>query len=473
LRKSELAHQPITVLRELFRDGSFEPEDLLDCLLENIRRYESKIHAYLHMVPEHTLREQARDASKELKNFGSRPLTGIFMAIKDNTYVSGLPCTAGSKILEGYIPLKDATAVSRLREQGAVFLGKTNLDEFAAFGIATNNPHFGRTFNPWNLGRIPGGSSGGSAAAVSAGEAVAATGSDTGGSVRIPASFCNLVGLKPTFGRISRSGTITMSWTLDHFGVIARTVRDASVLYEAMSGKDASDSSTLNSPELERSAFADDPPDLFGIKLGIFSNPIRASDDGVMSCFDESVRVLSEAGARIRSIELPDVEHITPAIFAIALSEVAAYHEEWFRTRREDYADTLRGYVQLGHTILATEYLKAQRARATIVERVSRKLAEVDVLLVPTNPSVAPELNQEFVEIRGKRYPAFQVLTENTYPFNLLGLPAMTIPNGFSNGLPVGLQLVCSHWKEDLLFKVGDCYQQLTDYHKKTPAVPL
>ena len=169
------------------------------------------------------------------------------------------------------------------------------------------------------------------------------------------------------------------------------------------------------------------------------------------------------------NVKLPDLEHVTPTIFAIALPEVSSYHEEWLRTKREMYGKDLRGYIQLGHTMLATQYLKAQRAKTIIMERVAMKLREVDALVVPTNPSVAPKIDQETITIDGREYPAFQVLTENTYPFNLLGLPAISIPAGFSDGMPVGLQIVGSHWREDVILKVGDAFQQVTDFHMKRP----
>ena len=464
--KPELGTQPITEIQRLFSEGAFTPHDVLDVVLDNLRRREVKVHAYLHVASEEELRKKAEEADLALKEKKAGLLCGIPMAVKDNTFVSGMPCTGGSRLLEDSRPQGDSFSVSKLRNCGAIILGKTNLDEMAAFGIATNNPHYGRTYNPWNLTRIPGGSSGGSAAAVAAGEAVAATGSDTGGSVRIPASFCGLTGLKPTYGRLSRTGTISMSWTLDHLGVITRTVRDAELLTYIMSGEDRDDSATTNSPPLERYSFSDSP-DLQGIKVATLSNPIRSSDEGVTKLFQESVDKISSLGATMKEFKLPYIEDITPAIFAIALSETAAYHEQWLRNSPELYGNVLKSYVELGHGILATQYLKAQRQKTVISIEVAKKLRDVDAVLLPTAPSIAPRLEQETVTIQNKEYPAFQVLTENTYPFNFLGLPAISIPNGFSQGMPTGLQIIAAHWREDLLYKVGDAYQQVTDFHKK------
>jgi len=213
-----------------------------------------------------------------------------------------------------------------------------------------------------------------------------------------------------------------------------------------------------------------DEPDLRDLKIGIFVNPIRDSDEGVMARFRESVSIFSELGAKIVDVTLPDVELVTPIIFAIALPEVASYHEDWLRTKKEMYGKVLRGYVQLGHTVLATQYLKAQRARTVIVRKMAKKFSEVDALLVPTNPSVAPKIDQDTIRIGGKEFPAFQVLTENTYPFNLLGLPALSIPAGFSDGMPVGMQIIGSEWREDIVLKVGDAFQRRTDHHLRKPA---
>jgi len=470
IRKSELATQSIWELEELFRERSFDPEDLLDCILANIHRNEAKIHAYLSLADEDVLRDKSREAANALKGANPAALCGIPIAVKDNTDVRGFSCTGGSKLLQDNHPQKDAFAIQGLRDCGAIFLGKTNLDEMAAFGIATNNPHYGRTFNPWDLNRIPGGSSGGSAAAVAACESIASTGSDTGGSIRIPASFCGLVGLKPTFGRIGRSGTITMSWSLDHLGVITRDVRDSALLLSVMSGVDDGDDSTIGAPPFEKHVFSDSP-DLSMTSIGVLQNPLCRFDEDIQRIFEESVSVLRGLGAKIIEFSIPFVEEITPAIFAIALPETSAYHEEWLRSSPELYGSVLRSFVELGHGVLATQYIKAHRLKRLITIEVARKLRGLDVVITPTTPSVAPRIDQETIKIDEKEYPTFQVLSENTYPTNFLGLPAMSIPNGFSEGLPTGLQLIAAHWNESSLFKVGDAFQQVTDHHKAIAAV--
>src|SRR5579864_3969455 len=222
MRKSDLINQNISDIVSLFYQSSFDPNDLLDVVLENIRRLETKLHSFVFLEQESSLRLEADRLKGEISKGKLLPLCGIPIAVKDNTNVSGMPCTGGSRLFKDFVPTEDSFAISALRKSGAIILGKTNLDEMGAFGIETNNPLFGRTFNPWDLGRTPGGSSGGSAAAVASSEAIAATGSDTGGSVRIPAAFCGVTGMKPTYGRIGRYGTFGMSWSLDHLGVIAR-----------------------------------------------------------------------------------------------------------------------------------------------------------------------------------------------------------------------------------------------------------
>ena len=468
IAKSDLARQPISTIESLFLEKSFNPHDLLDALLENIRKYEDKVHSFICVSPEGALRREADYASLSLKNEYPPLMCGIPIAVKDNTNVAKMPCSGGSKLFRDNVANDDAFSISKLRRAGAYVVGKSNLDEMAAFGIATNNPHFGRTFNPWNLFRIPGGSSGGSAAAVASGEAVVATGSDTGGSVRIPASFCGLVGHKPTYGGIGRTGTIGMSWSLDHLGVISRSVRDAALMSFIMSGIDPNDSSTIGAPETKRYVFPDSP-DLDNIKVGVLANPLRESDEVIMHNFAASIDEFSKLGAKVCEFTLPHLEDITPAIFAIALAETAAYHQQWLRSSPELYGDTLKNYVQLGHGILATQYLKAQRQKTVITKEVANEFRKVDVIILPTAPSIAPMIGEDIIEIQGKKYPAFQVLTENTYPFNFLGLPAISLPNGFSDGMPTGLQIISAHWREDFLYRVGDAYQQVTDYHTKVP----
>ncbi len=464
--KTELATQPITEIQKLFSDGAFSPHDLLDRILENIQKREVKVHAYLYIEPEEKLRKEADEADIALKNGKGGLICGIPIAVKDNTYVAGMPCTGGSRLLEDSHPKEDASAISKLRSEGGIMLGKTNLDEMAAFSITTNNPHYGRTYNPWNLTRIPGGSSGGSAAAVAAGEAVAATGTDTGGSVRIPASFCGLTGIKPTFGRLSRAGTLSASWSLDHLGVISRSVRDAELLIRIIAGEDPRDPTTTNTPLLQKFSFLDHP-DLKGLKIGTVSNLIHETDKDVTELFQESVDKIASLGATISKVKVPRMEEITPLLFAIALPETSAYHEQWLRDSPELYGSELRSYVELGHGILATQYLKAKRIRTAIIDEVAKALQDVDALLLPTTPTIAPHLEQLTYTIQNKEYPAIQVLASNTYPFNFLGLPALSVPNGFVEGMPTGLQIVASQWREDVLYRIGDAYQQVTDYHKK------
>jgi aspartyl-tRNA(Asn)/glutamyl-tRNA(Gln) amidotransferase subunit A len=469
MKKSEAMDKPINEIALLFSEGSLEPNDILDVVLENIRRNESRVHAYLFVENETVLRAEADSATLEIKRKNPLPLLGIPFAVKDNTFVAGMPCTGGSRLFPGFVPRHDSFAVSKLRRNGAIILGKTNLDEMAAFGVETNNPHFGRTFNPWNLRHIPGGSSGGSAAAVSSGEAIASSGTDTGGSVRIPASFCGLTGMKPTYGAIGRSGSFGMSWSLDHFGCLTRDVRSAALLTKIMSGEDQSDSSTFGSPQMGQHQFSDSP-DLKGVRICKLANPLVESNAEVSRAFEESVGVLTQLGANVGDLKLPYLEDIKSAIFAIALAETAAYHEEWLRTKPDLYGGNLKSFVELGHAILATQYLKAQRQKSVITERIAGELSKFDALIVPTAPSTAPEIyDEQALNYSDKQDPNFEELTENTYPINFLGLPAISIPNGFADGLPIGLQIASGHWRETTIYKIADAFQQVTDHHRRRP----
>ena len=469
MKKSDMLNRNIGDIVSLFYQSSFEPDDLLDVVLENIRRFETKLHSFVFLEQESSLRLEADRLKSEISKGKVLPLCGIPIAVKDNTNVSGMPCTGGSRLFKDFVPAEDSFAISALRKNGAIILGKTNLDEMGAFGIETNNPLFGRTFNPWDLGRTPGGSSGGSAAAVASSEAIAATGSDTGGSVRIPAAFCGVTGMKPTYGRIGRYGTFGMSWSLDHLGVIARSAQDAQLLVSIMGERDPQDSSTANAPPVDHGGH--DHPNLKGVKIATLANPLVDSDDGVLGAFDAAVDLIREAGASFSELSLRYFSEIKAPIFAIALAETAAYHEQWFRDSHSAYGERLKKYVQLGHGVLATQYLKALRQKTVITKSISEQLRSVDALLLPTSPSIAPELNQETIEIKGAKHLAFEVLTENTYPFNFLGLPAISIPIGFSKDMPVGIQIVSAHWKESMVYRIAGCLQQMSEYHVKRPPI--
>jgi aspartyl-tRNA(Asn)/glutamyl-tRNA(Gln) amidotransferase subunit A len=348
------------------------------------------------------------------------------------------------------------------------------MHEFA-YGVTTNNPHYGATRNPWNLERIPGGSSGGSAAAVAAGFVPASTGTDTGGSVRIPAALCGVVGLKPTKGSLSEAGTIPLSGTLDHAGLIARTVQDVALLFDVLrqnSGGGGREEGRVLSAAAEARSGGTELDDLRGVRIGVPRNIMKQPlEEKVAGAFERSLDRLRELGAAIIDIEAPqEWLHAPAAYLAILLSEASAYHEKWVRSPSSlrEYGRDVRSLVQAGYPFLATQYLKAQQARQLATEASGRMFRSVDALAMPSVATVAPKIGEEVVQISGQHYPVLQALTLYTLLFNFTGQPAISIPNGAGDdGLPTGLQLVAAHWQESTLIKVAGAFQATTDFHTR------
>lgn len=377
------------------------------------------------------------DGSAEL---GSGALRGVPVAIKDIIDCAGFPTRAGSSFYLASAP-GDAAAVRRLREAGAWFPGKTNTHEFAAGGT-TLNPHFGPTRNPWDPARMVGGSSGGSAAAVAARMAVAALGTDTAGSVRIPAAMCGIVGLKPTYGRVSRRGVVPLSWSLDHVGPLARSVDDAEAIYRCIAGVDPEDPTTgfgqesREVPARFRIGLVD-PPKGFGV-------PLQAE---VEQATRQAAEWLSHQGHVVEPVELPLWEASLAANFTIIRAESATVHRQWFRAHPQAYGEDVRAYLEAGLRISAVDYLEAQRVRTVVVEAYRDLWTRFELLLLPTIPTLPPTIAE---------HPRLGApLTQGTAPFDLSGLPALSVPVLAPSGLPVGIQLVAPWWQENWLFAAG------------------
>jgi aspartyl-tRNA(Asn)/glutamyl-tRNA(Gln) amidotransferase subunit A len=470
VNKSNLTFQSLVGLKGMLSSGEIDAHDILDSYMDRIRRLDdSSIHAFLVLSSEQTLRQEADAASRALKNGNSAscPLAGIPIAIKDNTFVAGLACTAGSKILGKFIPKSDAPVTKNLRKAGAIVVGKTSMHEFA-YGVTNNNPHYGPTHNPWNLELIPGGSSGGSAAAVAAGFVPASIGTDTGGSVRIPSALCGVVGLKPTRGSLNKSGIIPLSWTLDHVGVLARNAQDVGLLFDVLKEKESGKDNTPANLAVQRHRTEENS--LKGVRIGIPRKILQPLDDRVAKVFEQSLDKLSELGASVTDIDVPqEWVHIPSAFLTILLSEASAYHEKWVRTSLDAYGQDVRSLVQAGYPFLATQYMKAQQARQLITEASMSMFKTIDVLALPTVATVAPRIGEEMVQISGQHYPVLQALSLYTLLFNFTGQPAISIPNGFVDGLPTGLQLVAAHWREADLIKITSAFQGITDFHIRQP----
>lgn len=458
----------IVQLQPLIKHKQVSPVELTEAVLKRIEELDPRLNTYIRVLPD-AARADARRAETEILAGNWRgPLHGVPLGIKDLLDVAGVPCTMGSKILSERVPSSDATAVAKLREARAIIIGKQNLHEFA-FGITSENPHFGVVRNPWNLERVPGGSSGGTAAAVAAGLCVAGLGSDTGASIRAPASFCGVVGLKPTYGRVSRAGALPLAWSLDHVGPIGRTVADCALVLHAIAGPDARDPSASTAPVPEYAAELDRGVE--GLKVGV---PREYFFDLVEPEVSQRVRdaigVLAGLGARIEDVSLPHVEHAQVAGNVIMSSEAAAWHATWLRDRPGDYGRDVLQRIRGGLLVRATEYLHSQQMRSLIQADFRAAYAQVDVILAPTVPLVAPAIGQTF-EPRGPFNVAPRAIANRaTVPCNLTGAPALSVPCGFNaEGLPVGLQIMGPPFSEALVLRVGAAYEAACDWRSRKP----
>jgi aspartyl-tRNA(Asn)/glutamyl-tRNA(Gln) amidotransferase subunit A len=462
---SELRELTLRQVAEKFRKGKTTPVEVVRLLLEQIRRTDGKLKAYVTVCEESAIKlaEAAEVQIRAGHDLGV--LHGIPISIKDLYETQGIRTTCGSKLMQDYIPKTDCTVVKHLKSKGAIVLGKTNTHEFALGGITPP------TRNPWNLDHIPGGSSGGSAAAISAGSAIAATGSDTGGSIRIPASFCGVVGLKPTYGRVSRAGIFPESWSLDHAGPITRSVEDAAVLLTVMAGRDELDptSSDLSVPDYVESL--DD--ELAGTRIGIPTNYFyEQCDKEVHSAVRKSIDLLAALGCKIVEFEFPRLQEIMAAYTTLDSCEASAYHERSIAERARDFQPDVRLLLEQGLFIPATYYIQALRIRAAVYRDVLSVFRQFDVIVTPSEPIVAPEIGQQSIRIGDREESVDSAIVRYLAPFNLTGLPALSILCGVSgNGLPIGMQVIGKAFEEEKVLRVGRAYEQATDWHTRVPEI--
>ncbi|QOY91177.1 amidase [Paludibaculum fermentans] len=439
----------------------------VQCLAQ-IEKLNPTLNAFI-TVTANTALAEARKADEELAQGMDRgPLHGIPIAHKDLLCTNGVRTTSGSKVFSSYIPNFDAAVVERWREAGAVMLGKTGLHEHA-YGITSTNPHFGAIRNPWNPECIPGGSSGGSAVAVATGMALLATGSDTGGSIRVPASYCGIAGIKATFGRVSKFGALPLGFTLDHMGPLGRTVRDVAVALQAMAGYDKRDSTTVDRPVPDYL-----PPvgeiSLKGVKIGM---PLNFFYEKLDPQVDNAVHFMAytaqDLGAELVDVRVPDGRQLNTVAQVTLLAEAASVHEPYIRKQRASYGEDVRTLIDMGRVLPATDYLQAQRLRKRMLGVYQNILKSVDCLLVPSTAIFAPKIGQTEIEIAGAMEDTRLASTKLVRGFNALGLPVVALPAGFSNaGLPVGCQLVGRAWGEQSLLRIAAALEDRAPHYKRT-----
>jgi aspartyl-tRNA(Asn)/glutamyl-tRNA(Gln) amidotransferase subunit A len=452
----------------------FSAVELTEAVLKQIRKRDKEIHAYLFLTEELAL-AQAKRIDKKIKNREKiDSLAGIPVAIKDIILVEGIKCTAGSKILENYLAPYDATVIKRLKKAGAVIIGKTNLDEFA-MGSSTENSAFGPTMNPYDLERVPGGSSGGSAAAVAADQCIYSLGSDTGGSIRQPASLCGIVGLKPTYGRVSRYGLIAFASSLDQIGPMTKTAEDAQIVFEAISGKDEMDSTSI---DVSSADVRSRTSNIKEIKIGVPKEYfVKGIDPEVEKIVKKAIAQYEKMGAEIIEVSLPHTEYALACYYIIMPAEASAnlarydgikyglsekasnLLEVYLKTRQEGFGDEVRRRIMLGTYTLSAGYydayyLKAQKVRTLIKEDFIKAFEKVDVLMGPTSPTPAFKLGEKIDD------PVSMYLSDiYTVSINLAGVPAVSIPCGKIGQLPVGLQIIGRHFEDEKILQVAQAYE--------------
>lgn len=470
MKASELPGLTLADAAQHVRQRKLSPVELTVATLARIADIDPKLNSFITVTADHAMRA-ARAAEQDIVGGRYRgPLHGIPVAVKDLFATKGIPTTNGARISKDAVPDHDAFVVQKLAVAGAVLVGKNNMHEFA-FGSTTNNPHFGTCHNPWNLDHIPGGSSGGSGAAVAASLCFGSIGSDTGGSVRGPACQCGVVGIKPTYGLVSRAGVFPLSWSLDHAGPLAKTVTDTALLLQAIAGHDPADPSSASVEIPDYAARLNG--DVRGLRVGVPREYFfERSTEEVEAFVRDAIRVLERLGATIVEVSLPQIEHAATAGMTIISVEAAEIHAEWLRTRAEDYGDDVRPRVRLGALLRGTDYVRAQRMRTLVQQDFARVMAGVDVFVSPNNPVPPPRIDQPMITVRGKEIWVMALMPSLTIPHNLTGYPALTVPCGFATtGVPVGLQIVGRAFDETTVFRAAYAYEQATEWHRRRPAI--
>jgi aspartyl-tRNA(Asn)/glutamyl-tRNA(Gln) amidotransferase subunit A len=463
---NELPYLSITEAADQLRRKAVSPVELVQACLNRIESIDDKLHSFITVTAELAL-EQAKTAEQEINSGTNRgPLHGIPIGLKDLYATKGIRTTCHSAVLQDWVPDQDATTVTKLRAAGTVLLGKLGMHEFAFGGPSIDAP-FPAVRNPWNTAHIPGGSSSGSGAALAAGLCYGSLGSDTGGSIRAPSSHCGIVGIKPTYGRVSRCGLVPLSWSLDHAGPMARSVEDCALLLQAIAGYDASDPASIDLPVPDFSS--DLKKGIKGLRIGVpranWFTEKRGTEPETESVFNNALKTLADLGGIIVELDGQPFSIARKANQTLLVAEAYAYHEKRLQEAPEKFGTSVRNRILEGAFLSAADYITAQRARTVLNRQIHANFSRVDIFATPTVPR-PPEVFESMDPDEQNLRPSF------TNPFNLTGLPAISVPCGFTQSeLPVGLQIVAQPFQETTAFRVAYTYEQATPWHKQRPVL--
>ena len=464
----EICYMSAGALGPMVKSGEISPVEIIEAHLSRIRATEPVLNSFITLLPEQAL-AAARQAERDIRAGRYRsPLHGIPVGLKDLFNTGGVRTTSGSRIYDTFVPSEDCTVAARFRDAGAILIGKLNMHQFA-YGPTGENPDYGHMHNPWNPELVSGGSSGGSGSAAAAGQCTITTGSDTGGSIRIPAALCGIVGLKPTYGRVSRHGLTPLAWSMDHPGPMVRTVEDAAITMNVISGHDPRDVACVDLPVPDFTAAL--TGDIRGLRIGtprqFFDAPL---DPEVRQRVNDALGHLESLGAEVQEVDFPEFNDAAAISTTMLMAEASACFRDLLASDGEQLYEPVRLRLEAGLFISAADYLRAQQGRAAFDRAARRLLQDVDLLAGPSEPVTAPPLLQQQVLAGEREIGTVAALTQYTRPYNITGFPAISVPCGFSaEGMPIGLQLAGRPFDEETVLRAAHAYEQSTEWHSRRP----
>ena len=466
----EICYMSAGQLGPMIKTGEISPVEVIEAHLARVRATEPVLNSFITLLQDEAM-AAARQAERDIAAGRYRgPLHGIPVGLKDLFNTGGVRTTSGSRIYDNHVPAEDCTVAARFREAGAILLGKLNMHQFA-YGPTGENPDYGHMHNPWNPDMVSGGSSGGSGSAAAAGQCTITTGSDTGGSIRIPAALCGIVGLKPTYGRVSRHGLTPLAWSMDHPGPMVRTVEDAAITMNVIAGYDARDVASVNIPVPDYTASL--TGDIQGLRVGVPRQYMESPlDPEVRQSVNDALQQLESLGATVSEVDFPEFNDAAAISTTMLMAEATACFRDLLASDGSRLYEPVRLRLEAGLFISAADYLRAQQGRAVFDRAARRLLEDVDLLAGPTEPVTAPPLLQQQVLAGEQEIGTVAALTQYTRPYNITGFPAISVPCGFSSaGMPIGMQLAGRPFDEETVLRAAQAYEQSTEWHKRRPPI--